>query len=82
MIPDEMRDPLVGRAIAVTPGLKPFLNWSTMPMAFVRRGRCEAQVEFMDARFIPVIGDRSIAPRARPFGKPPVILPLKGRGCP
>lgn len=82
MIPDGMHDPLVRRAIAVTPGLKPFLNWSTMPMAFVRRGRCEAQVEFMDARFIPVIGDHRIAPRARPFGQPPVILPVKGHGCP
>ncbi|WP_311270365.1 metal-dependent hydrolase [Sphingobium sp. WCS2017Hpa-17] len=82
MIPDGMRDPLVGRAIAAAPGLKPFLNWSTMPMAFVRRGQCEAQVELMDARFMPAIGDRSVAPRARPFGHPPVMLSIEGRGCP
>jgi inner membrane protein len=63
MISDGMHDPLVGRAIAMTPSLKPLLNWSTMPMAFVRRGRCVSQVEFMDARFMSIIGDRSIGPR-------------------
>lgn len=82
MIPDGMGDPLVGRVIAVTPGLKPFLNWSTMPMAFVRRKRCEAEVEILDARYMPVIGDRSVAPRARPFGNAPIVLRMKGPGCP
>lgn len=79
---DGMRDPLVRRAMAATPALRPFLNWSTMPMAIVRKGRCEARISFLDARFMPAIGDPDAAPRARPFGIPPIVMALSGRDCP
>jgi inner membrane protein len=82
MVNDGMGDPLVRRAIAATPALRPYLRWSTMPMAFVRRGRCEADIRFADARFMPDIADPDALPGARPFGNPPVILPIGGKDCP
>ncbi len=48
---DGMRHPIVRQAIAENPGIRQFLRWSTLPFARVTRDRCEATVEFGDARY-------------------------------
>lgn len=56
---DNMRDPLVRRAMTATPEIRQFMRWSTIPMAAVERGRCAVTVRFSDARFgDPRPGDR------------------------
>lgn len=71
---DNMRDPLVRRAMGATREIVAFMRWSTMPMAVVERGRCQATVLFSDARFgTPQPGDRFLRQ---------VSLPLAGAGCP
>ncbi|MET0365721.1 MAG: metal-dependent hydrolase [Sphingobium sp.] len=79
---DAMNDPLARQAIARTPTLQPFLRWSTMPMAIIERHRCTATISFADARFMTPVASGGPLQRVRPFGQPPVILPLRGSGCP
>jgi inner membrane protein len=49
--PDNMADPLVRRAIAASPEVQDFLDWSQMPFARVESHGCDATVIFGDARF-------------------------------
>ncbi|BBD99857.1 metal-dependent hydrolase [Sphingobium amiense] len=80
LFPDRMRDPLTLRAIKGAPRLKPFLLWSTMPVAIVRKSRCEASIELGDARFMAV-GAPGALPAIRPFAEPPVVVPLPTPKC-
>ncbi|MET0241748.1 MAG: metal-dependent hydrolase [Sphingobium sp.] len=79
---DLMQEPLVRQAIAVTPSLRPFLRWSTMPIVTIERQGCRASVSFADARFLPPPGQAGGLRRAGPFAQAPVILPLRGPFCP
>jgi len=73
LVPDNMNDPLVHRAMTANRDVVRFMRWSTMPMARVERGRCTATVLFSDARFgEPKSGDRFLRQ---------VTLPLKEEGC-
>lgn len=49
---DNMYEPLVRRAIAASPEVVDFLDWSQMPFARIERQGCEATVTFGDARFM------------------------------
>lgn len=80
LFPDRMGDPLVRRAIAGTPSLGPYLRWSTMPVAIIRRSGCEARVAFGDARFM-AMGATDAFPAIRPFAEPPIVVPLDTPGC-
>jgi inner membrane protein len=72
--PDNMRDPVVRRAMGATPALVRFMRWSTVPVAAVERRRCSAIVLFSDARFgTPRPGSRFLEQAS---------VPLSGRGCP
>lgn len=82
LLSDQMLNPLTQRAIRVTPGLAPFLRWSTMPIAVISRRECEASVEFGDARFVTIGALGGPLPAIRPFVEPPVIVPLSAPGCP
>jgi len=74
LVPDNMGDPLVRRAMLATPDMVRFMRWSTMPMARVVRKGCTATIMFSDARFgDPRPGDRFLRE---------VNLPLAGEGCP
>jgi inner membrane protein len=76
--PDNMDDPIVRRAMFATPDLARFMRWSVMPMATVRRGRCDARVSFTDARF-----SRFRTPWRKggdPF-RNEVTIPLTDPGC-
>ena len=74
MMPDNMSDPLVRRAMTASREMVTFMRWSTMPVAMVERGRCEALVRVSDARFgEPRPGDRFLRE---------VRLPIVGAGCP
>jgi inner membrane protein len=53
LIPDQMSDPLVRRAMTVNRDIIQFMRWSTMPMADVEKQGCTATVRFSDARFGP-----------------------------
>lgn len=73
LVPDNMGDPLVRRAMRANQDIIRFMRWSTMPMAHVERGPCTATVLFSDARFgEPRPGDRFLRQ---------VTLPLAGEGC-
>jgi len=73
LVPDNMRDPVVRRAMTATPDVVRFMRWSTIPMAHVERRGCTALVRFSDARFgEPRPGDRFLRE---------VVLPLKAAPC-
>jgi len=73
LVPDNMSDPLVRRAMTANRDVVRFMRWSTMPMARIERGRCTATVLFSDARFgEPKPGDRFLRE---------VTLPLEEEGC-
>ena len=72
-VPDNMGDPLVRRAIGVSPAVQGFLRWSIMPMAAVERGPCEATITFGDARFAVSVAKSQL-------GRV-VSLPLAGPAC-
>lgn len=71
-VPDNMRDPLVLRALA-TPEIASFARWSTLPMAEIERGRCSARVRFGDARYGRSIVDNRF--------QRSVVIPTGGPGC-
>ncbi|MBT0668430.1 metal-dependent hydrolase [Novosphingobium profundi] len=71
--PDHMSDSLVQKAERISPELRDFLDWSQVPFARIKRGRCSARVEVGDARFA---GERF----ARSF-RVDVEVPLELRGC-
>lgn len=48
---DGMDDPLIPRAVAASPRIAHFLEWSQLPVAQVARKGCNATVTFGDARF-------------------------------
>lgn len=73
MMPDNMENPLVRRAIATGPRVAAFLRWSIMPYAQIERGRCEATISIGDARFGMTMA-RGTLGRV-------VTLPLDGPGC-
>lgn len=74
LVPDNMNDPLVRRAMTANRPILQFMRWSTLPMAHVERAACRATVMFSDARFgAPRPGDRFLRE---------VMLPIPGRGCP
>ena len=78
-VPDNMDDPLARRAMFATYELTHFMRWSVMPMAEIRRGKCNATVIFTDARF------RDANVPWRKDGNPflhEVVVPIKGKGCP
>ncbi len=59
LVPDQMSDPLVRRAMIANRNIIQFMRWSTMPMADVEENGCTAIVRFSDARFgAPRPGDR------------------------
>ena len=73
LVPDQMGDPLVRRAMTANRDIIQFMRWSTMPMANVERHGCIAKVRFSDARFgVPRPGSRFLRE---------VPLTLPGRGC-
>ena len=71
---DGMDDPVVRAALARDPGLRKFLGWSILPVAEVKRGRCQAEVTIGDARY-GVVGSR----RSRLARE--TVVPLPGPGC-
>lgn len=72
--PDRMDDPIVRAALARDPSLRKFLGWSVLPVAEVRRGRCEATVTIGDARYGEMGSRRSRLSHE-------TIVPLQGPGC-
>lgn len=80
---DNMHDPLTLRAIELTPSLQSFLRWSTIPVAIIQKRRCEASVEFGDARFFtPSHGEGSNLRSARPFRQQPITVSDPAQDCP
>jgi inner membrane protein len=74
LVPDNMNDPLVRRAMASSPAVMAFMRWSIMPMAQVDRQGCVAIVSFGDARFgVPASAGRLTRQ---------VTLPVAGPYCP
>ena len=57
--PDGMDDPIVRTALARDASLLKFLGWSILPVADVKRGRCQAQVTIGDARYGEIGSRRS-----------------------
>jgi len=73
LVPDNMSDPLVRRAMTANREIVQFMRWSTIPMARVERKACEATVMFSDARFgEPRPGDRFLRQ---------VTLPVADEAC-
>ncbi|EJL23850.1 metal-dependent hydrolase [Novosphingobium sp. AP12] len=71
---DNMDNPLTRRAIAASPEVADFLNWSQMPFATIEQRGCEATVTFGDARFT--------APRMAGSFTHVVTVPTGDPGCP
>lgn len=74
MVPDNLDDPLVRRAMRGDPEVEKFLRWSLMTTAHVDRRRCSALVTFNDARYSDI--------RTRGSFTHQVRVPLSGSGCP
>ncbi len=72
--PDGMDDPIVRAALARDPSLRSFLGWSILPIAEVKRGRCQADVRIGDARYGEMASRRSRLARE-------TVVPLPGPGC-
>ena len=72
--PDHMADPVVQKAIRNDPSLKRFLAWSVMPVASIKRGRCEARVTIADYRY----GDPD---RGTSRINRETVVPIAGPGC-
>ncbi|MBO9579405.1 MAG: metal-dependent hydrolase [Sphingobium sp.] len=73
MVPDNMRDPLVRRAVQADPGIAAFMRWSFMPYAVIKREACQAEVSVGDARFGIQMGRGPL--------RRVVTLPLDGPEC-
>ncbi|HUD31292.1 MAG TPA: metal-dependent hydrolase [Novosphingobium sp.] len=71
---DNMDHPLVRDAIAASPEVQDFLDWSQVPFAQVARHGCEATVTFGDARFT--------GPRVAGSFTHVVAVPTQAPGCP
>lgn len=70
---DNMGDPLVRKAIAGSPEIADFLDWSQMPFARIERRDCEVRVTFGDARFA--------GPRLAGSFTHLAIVPMPGPRC-
>jgi len=53
MVPDNMNNPLVRRAMRANGNIIDFMNWSILPMARIEQDGCTNKVLFSDARFGP-----------------------------
>jgi hypothetical protein len=53
MVPDNMNNPLVRRAMRANDNIIDFMNWSILPMARIEQEGCDNKVLFSDARFGP-----------------------------
>lgn len=73
MVPDNLRDPLVRRAMRGDPEIERFLRWSLMTTARVGQEQCSAVVTFGDARFSD--------PRTRDGFTHRTRIPLDRAGC-
>ena len=71
---DGMDDPLIRAALVRDRSLRQFLGWSILPVADVRRSRCEAEVTIGDARYGEAGSRRSRLSRT-------TTVPLAGPGC-
>jgi inner membrane protein len=74
LVPDNMNDPLVRRAMASDPAITAFLRWSILPLAQVRQEACVAVVSFGDARFGVAAGSSRLTRQ--------VTVPTGGTHCP
>ena len=72
--PDGMDDPIVRAGLARDASLRKFLGWSILPVAEVKRGRCQAQVTIGDARYGEMGSRRSRLAHE-------TLVPLSGPGC-
>ncbi len=73
LVPDNMADPLVRRAVRTDPAMPAFMRWAIMPYALIQRGRCEATISIGDARFGMQMGRGPL--------RRIVTLPLDAPGC-
>ncbi|MCY7270771.1 MAG: metal-dependent hydrolase [Sphingomonas bacterium] len=72
--PDAMDDPLVRTALARDRALRKFLGWSILPVADIKRGRCQGEVTIGDARYGEAGSSRSRLAHV-------TTVPLPGPGC-
>lgn len=70
---DNIDDPLARKAVAASPVVADFLDWSQMPFARIERRACKATVTFGDARFTE--------PRMAGSFTHLVEVPTGGPGC-
>lgn len=73
LVPDNMGDPLVRRAMRADPGIAAFMRWSFMPYAMIRQDGCKAEVSIGDARFGMMMGRGPL--------RRVITLPVDGPGC-
>ncbi|MCY7281658.1 MAG: metal-dependent hydrolase, partial [Sphingomonas bacterium] len=72
--PNGMDDPIVRAALARDPALRKFLGWSILPVADIKRGRCQAEVTIGDARYGEAGSSQSRLAHV-------TTVPLPGPGC-